>query len=196
LNQDKSLSNELLLSEKEKAEHLMLVDLERNDLGRLCKYGSVKVNEFMILERYSHVWHIVSNIKGILKNNINLKAILNACFPGGTITGCPKIRSMEIINEIENISRGLYTGSLGYIGFSGEMDLNIIIRTVLINNGKTYFQVGAGIVADSEPELEFYETFNKAEAMQTAIQNMRNSSKNTEYNYNIFNLIKCNFKKY
>ncbi|MDP7349972.1 MAG: anthranilate synthase component I family protein [Nitrospinota bacterium] len=192
LNQDKSLSNELLLSEKEKAEHLMLVDLERNDLGRLCKYGSVKVNEFMILERYSHVWHIVSNIKGILKNNINLKAILNACFPGGTITGCPKIRSMEIINEIENISRGLYTGSLGYIGFSGEMDLNIIIRTVLINNGKTYFQVGAGIVADSEPELEFYETFNKAKAMQTAIQNMRNSSKKTEYNYTKFNLIKCN----
>ena len=176
LNQDKLLSNELLLSEKEKAEHLMLVDLERNDLGRLCKYGSVKVNEFMILEKYSHVWHIVSNIKGILKNNINLKTILNACFPGGTITGCPKIRSIEIINEIENISRGLYTGSLGYIGFSGEMDLNIIIRTLLINKGKTYFQVGAGIVADSEPELEFYETFNKAKAMLTAIQSMKNSS--------------------
>lgn len=172
LNQDKLLSTELLLNEKEKAEHLMLVDLERNDLGRLCEYGSVKVDEFMILEKYSHVWHIVSNIKGILKNDVNLEAILNACFPGGTITGCPKIRSMEIISEIESIGRGPYTGSLGYIGFSGEMDLNIIIRTVWVNNGKAYFQVGAGIVADSEPELEFYETYDKAEAMLTAIHNM------------------------
>ena len=178
LNEDKLLSNELLLSEKEKAEHLMLVDLERNDLGKLCKYGSVKVNEFMTLERYSHVWHIVSNITGNLKNNVTLEAILKACFPGGTITGCPKIRSMEIINEIENISRGLYTGSLGYIGFSGEMDLNIIIRTILIKNERAYFHVGAGIVADSEPEQEFYETYNKAEAMLIAIRNMRNFSNN------------------
>ena len=170
--QDKLLSNELLLNEKEKAEHLMLVDLERNDLGRLCKYGSVKVNEFMILEKYSHVWHIVSNVTGKLRNNISLGTLLKACFPGGTVTGCPKIRSMEIINEIENISRGPYTGSLGYIGFSGEMDLNIIIRTLLIKNGKAFFHVGAGIVADSEPEREFYEIYNKAEAMLTALHNM------------------------
>lgn len=172
VERDKMLANELLLNEKEKAEHLMLVDLERNDLGRLCKYGSVKVNEFMSLERYSHVWHIVSNITGKLKNNVKLEELLKACFPGGTITGCPKIRSMEIINEIENISRGPYTGSLGYIGFSGEMDLNIIIRTILIKNGYAYIQVGAGIVADSDPEQEFYETYNKAEAMLIAIQNM------------------------
>lgn len=173
VNQDKLLSAELLLSAKEKAEHLMLVDLERNDLGRICNYGSVKVTEFMTLEKYSHVWHIVSNIRGNLKNNVTLDSILKACFPGGTITGCPKIRSMEIINEIESTGRGLYTGSLGYIGFSGEMDLNIIIRTILIKNKRAYLQVGAGIVADSEPEKEFYETYNKAEALLAAIQDTK-----------------------
>ncbi len=174
VSQDKMLSKELLLNKKEKAEHLMLVDLERNDLGRLCKYGTVNVDEFMTLEKYSHVWHIVSNITGKLKSDIKLEEILKACFPGGTITGCPKIRSMEIINELENTSRGPYTGSLGYIGFSGEMDLNIIIGTILIKNGKAYFQVGAGIVADSDPEKEFFETHNKAEAMLIALQNIKN----------------------
>lgn len=173
VSQDKMLSKELLLNKKENAEHLMLVDLERNDLGRLCKYGTVEVTEFMILEKYSHVWHIVSNIKGKLRDGIKLEELLKACFPGGTITGCPKIRSMEIINELENISRGPYTGSLGYIGFSGEMDLNIIIRTILIKNAQAYFQVGAGIVADSDPEKEFFETYNKAEAMLSALQLIR-----------------------
>ena len=176
-DQDKKLSNELLLNEKEKAEHLMLVDLERNDLGRLCEYGSVKVNEFMVLEKYSHVWHIVSNVTGKLRNDVKFDSILKACFPGGTITGCPKIRSMEIINEIENNSRGPYTGSLGYIGFSGEMDLNIIIRTILIKSNRAFFQVGAGIVADSKPEQEFFETYDKARAMFTAMQKMSSFSK-------------------
>lgn len=172
-SQDQTLSSELLLNEKENAEHLMLVDLERNDLGRLCQYGSVHVNEFMKLEKYSHVWHIVSNIIGNLRNNIKLEELLKACFPGGTITGCPKIRSMEIINKLENINRGPYTGSLGYIGFSGEIDLNIIIRTLLVKNNRAYFHVGAGIVADSNPEREFFETYNKAEAILIALQNLK-----------------------
>ncbi len=181
INQDKFFSHELLLNKKEKAEHLMLVDLERNDLGRICEYGTVEVDELMILEKYSHVWHIVSNISGRLKNNIKLKELLTACFPGGTITGCPKIRSAEIIHELEHISRGPYTGSLGYIGFSGEVDLNIIIRTILIKNNTAFLQVGAGIVADSDPEQEFYETYKKAEAMLIALQYVKNPPVKTTF---------------
>jgi len=163
--EDRKLSAELLLNEKEKAEHLMLVDLERNDLGRVCEYGSVHVTDFMFIEQYSHVSHIVSNIEGKARRGIQPVDVLKALFPGGTITGCPKIRCMEIIDELEPSSRGPYSGSMGYIGFSSYMDLNIIIRTLLVKNGKAYFHVGAGIVADSIPEKEYQETLDKAAAL-------------------------------
>jgi len=173
---DKSLSAELLLNEKERAEHLMLVDLERNDLGRICKTGSVHVSELMFLEQYSHVSHIVSNIKGELKSKVSVKDILRAVFPGGTITGCPKVRCMEIISELETLSRGPYCGSFGYIGFSCYMDLNIIIRSILLKNGKACFNVGAGIVADSCPENEYLETLDKAQAMIQVLSEQTNGS--------------------
>ena len=165
VQEDQKLSAELLLNEKEKAEHLMLIDLERNDMGRVCEYGTVHVTDFMFIEQYSHVSHIVSNIQGKLRPGIQPVDILKALFPGGTITGCPKIRCMEIIDELEPSSRGPYSGSMGYIGFSGFMDLNIIIRTLLVKNGKAYFHVGAGIVADSDPEKEYRETMDKAAAL-------------------------------
>ncbi|QPJ65897.1 MAG: anthranilate synthase component I family protein [Candidatus Nitrohelix vancouverensis] len=170
--EDHSLSAELLLNEKEKAEHLMLVDLERNDLGRLCLPGQVSVTDLMFLEQYSHVTHIVSNIRGKLKPGTSLKEILTAVFPGGTITGCPKIRCMEIINELEPCARGPYSGSFGYIGFSRHMDLNIIIRSVLIQDKRASFHVGAGIVADSDPETEYAETLSKAGAMMEALSTL------------------------
>ena len=165
MEEDNHLKTELLLNEKEQAEHLMLVDLERNDLGRICEYGSVEVTDQMFVEQYSHVSHIVSNIRGILKPDVTLKEILKAVFPGGTITGCPKIRCMEIIDELEPVARGLYSGSFGYIGFADYIDLNIIIRTILIKDDRAYFHVGAGIVADSIPEKEYQETLDKAAAM-------------------------------
>ncbi len=168
-SEDKALSKELLLNDKERAEHLMLVDLERNDLGRLCKTGSVVVTDFMFLEKYSHVSHIVSNISGSLLPNQNIFDILKATFPGGTITGCPKIRCMEIINELEPVERGPYSGSFGYIGYAPYMDLNIIIRSIIISNGNASFHVGAGIVADSIPEKEYQETLDKAAAMVEAL---------------------------
>ncbi|MBI3584157.1 MAG: anthranilate synthase component I family protein [Nitrospinae bacterium] len=169
---DIALSKELLLNEKERAEHIMLVDLERNDLGRVCKYGTVKVDELMVLESYSHVWHIVSKVIGELREDIKFIDILRACFPGGTITGCPKVRCMEIIEELEPVRRGIYTGSMGYIGYDGRVDLNIIIRSALIKRGKgkVYFQTGAGIVADSDPEREYEETLFKAEAIMEALR--------------------------
>ena len=163
--EDEKLASELILSQKERAEHIMLVDLERNDLGRVCKYGTVKVDELMVIERYSHVMHIVSNISGKLKPNVDFIDCILATFPGGTITGVPKVRCMKIIDELEPTKRGPYTGSIGYIGFDGTMDLNIIIRTFVIKDGIAYIQVGGGIVADSEPELEYYETLHKAEAL-------------------------------
>jgi len=174
---DKSLSAELLLNEKERAEHLMLVDLERNDLGRICKTGSVHVSDLMFLEQYSHVSHIVSNIKGELKQKVSVKDILRAVFPGGTITGCPKVRCMEIIGELEILSRGPYCGSLGYIGFSRYMDLNIIIRSIILKNGRACFNVGAGIVADSCPEKEYLETLDKAKAMTLVLSEQNNGGR-------------------
>ena len=162
---DAALTKELLLNDKERAEHLMLVDLERNDMGRVCQPGSVNVTELMCLEKYSHVSHIVSNIEGKLNPNITLYELLKALFPGGTITGCPKIRCMEIINELEPSSRGTYSGSFGYIGFSRQLDFNILIRTIFIKNGEASFHVGAGIVADSNPDNEYEETLSKAAAM-------------------------------
>ena len=167
--EDRALSLELLLNPKEKAEHLMLVDLERNDLGRICKTGSVCVTDFMLLEKYSHVSHIVSNIVGDLKPETCVYDILKSVFPGGTITGCPKIRCMEIIAELETVNRGPYSGSLGYIGFGRYMDLNIIIRSIIICNEIASFHVGAGIVADSNPQKEYKETLDKAAAMIQAL---------------------------
>ncbi|UCH45353.1 MAG: anthranilate synthase component I family protein [Nitrospiraceae bacterium] len=162
---DKKLRADLLLNEKERAEHLMLIDLERNDLGRISDYSSVEVDEFMTTEDYSHVIHIVSNVKGKLAKGKDSFDAIRAVFPGGTITGVPKVRCMEIIDELEPVVRGPYTGSVGYISFSGAMDLNIIIRTFVIKNKTAYVQAGAGIVADSEPEKEHYESLKKAEAL-------------------------------
>ena len=147
----------------------MLVDLERNDLGRVCDYRSVKVREFMTLEKYSHVVHIVSKITGRLQKGKDALDVIKALFPGGTITGCPKIRCMQIIDELEPVRRGLYTGSLGYIDLHGDMDLNIMIRTMLLRKGKGHLQVGAGIVYDSDPEKEYEETLHKAEALTQAL---------------------------
>lgn len=165
IEEDEEMRDELLLNEKERAEHIMLIDLERNDLGKVSDYGTVEVDELMITEDYSHVIHIVSNIKGLLAPGKTPIEALRAVFPGGTITGVPKVRCMEIIDELEPVQRGPYTGSMGYIGFSGNMDLNIIIRTFVIKNGKAYVQAGAGIVSDSDPEREYYETLKKAEAL-------------------------------
>lgn len=165
---DQRLAEELRANEKECAEHVMLVDLERNDLGRVCDFGSVQVDELMTLERYSHVNHLVSHVAGALRENANAFDLLRAMFPGGTITGVPKIRCMEIIEELEPVRRGAYTGSMGYISWSGDLDFNILIRTLIMRNGKGYLQVGAGIVADSEPAREYDETIHKAQAFLSA----------------------------
>ncbi len=167
--EDEKMRSELLLNEKERAEHIMLIDLERNDLGKVADYGTVRVNELMTTEDYSHVIHIVSNIKGILAENRSCLDVIRAVFPGGTITGVPKVRCMEIIDELEPVRRGPYTGSMGYIGFSRAMDMNIVIRTFVIKNGYAYVQAGAGIVADSDPEREYFETLKKAEALIRAL---------------------------
>jgi anthranilate/para-aminobenzoate synthase component I len=168
--EDKHMREELLLNDKERAEHIMLIDLERNDIGKVSDYGSVKVDEFMITEDYSHVIHIVSNVCGVLALGKTPLDVVKATFPGGTITGVPKVRCMEIIDELEPVRRGAYTGSMGYIGFSGNMDLNIIIRTFVIKDGYAYVQAGAGIVADSDPEREYHETLKKAEALIKTLQ--------------------------
>ena len=169
LLETKKFSAELLLSEKERAEHLMLLDLERNDLGRVCEYASVRVNEMMVLEKYSHVIHIVSNFVGKLSKEKDRFDLLQAVFPGGTITGCPKIRCMEIIDELEPFRRGLYTGSIGYLDFNGDMDWNIVIRTLMVKGKKGILRVGAGIVHDSIPAKEYEETLHKAEALLEAL---------------------------
>lgn len=166
--QDVALANELIENEKEQAEHVMLVDLERNDLGRVCQYGTVEVNEFMVIERYSHVMHIVSNVRGQMAQDKTNADVIRAMFPGGTITGAPKIRTMEIIEELEPVRRGLYTGSIGWLGYNGDLDLNIVIRTAYIQDGMAYIQAGAGIVIDSIPENEYIESMNKAKAMWQA----------------------------
>jgi aminodeoxychorismate synthase component I len=170
IEEDEQMRAELLLNEKERAEHIMLIDLERNDIGRVSRYGSVAVDELMITEDYSHVIHIVSNVRGILDKGKTCFDVIKAVFPGGTITGVPKVRCMEIIDELELVRRGPYTGSLGYIGFSGNVDLNIIIRTFVIKDGFAYVQAGAGIVADSDPEREYYETLKKAEALTKTLE--------------------------
>ena len=167
--EDSMLARELVLNEKERAEHIMLVDLERNDMGRVAEYGSVSVDELMVVEDYSHVKHIVSNVRGVLRSGLDGVDVLKSFFPGGTITGAPKIRSMEVIDELEPVGRGPYTGSMGYFSFSGNMDFNIIIRSLIIKNKKAYLNVGAGIVADSNPDQEYDETLYKAEGVLSAV---------------------------
>lgn len=168
--EDAALIKDLLSDPKERAEHTMLVDLGRNDLGRVCKKGTVRVSEFMTIEKYSHVMHIVSNVTGSLRPDKNIFNVLEAAFPAGTVSGAPKIRAMEIIDELENIARGPYAGCIGYVSFSGNLDSCITIRTIVISGSKAYVQAGAGIVADSDPKKEYTETLNKAKAQLMAIE--------------------------
>ncbi len=167
---DNSLSTELFSHPKERAEHVMLIDLERNDLGRICEAGSVEVNEMMVLESYAHVHHIVSNVRGQLRQDVTPGQAIAAVFPGGTITGCPKVRCMEIIDELEEGPRGAYTGSFGYLDRDGSMDLNILIRTMVRRGDALTFRAGSGIVADSDPQAELEETRAKAEGLLRALQ--------------------------
>lgn len=167
--EDQALEKELLQDQKERAEHIMLVDLGRNDIGRVCRYGSVVVDELMTIERYSHVMHIVSNVRGRLAVDKDQFDLLRATFPAGTVSGAPKIRAMEIIEELEPTRRGPYAGAIGYFSYSGDMDTCITIRTIVIHSGTAYVQAGAGIVADSDPSREYQETQNKAMAMINAI---------------------------
>ena len=169
LEEDLELEKELLEDEKEKAEHLMLVDLARNDIGRVCEYGSVRMSEFMTVERYSHVMHIVSNVVGKLRDDKDEFDLIPATFPAGTVSGAPKVRAMEIIEELEPTRRGPYAGLVGYFSFDGNLDSCITIRTMLVKDERVFIQVGAGIVADSEPEKEYQETLNKAKALHSAI---------------------------
>ncbi|MCM2357168.1 MAG: anthranilate synthase component I [Geobacteraceae bacterium] len=168
--EDERLAQELLADPKERAEHVMLVDLGRNDLGRVCKTGSVKVSELMVVERYSHVMHIVSNVQGKLEAGKDAFDVVRATFPAGTLSGAPKVRAMEIIDELEPVRREIYGGAVGYFSFSGNMDLAIAIRTLVIKDGKVHLQAGAGIVADSDPAAEYQETVNKAMAVVKAIE--------------------------
>ncbi len=168
--QDKALEEELLADPKERAEHIMLVDLGRNDVGRVAEIGSVKVTELFAVERYSHVMHIVSHVEGRLAPGKDALDVLAASFPAGTVSGAPKVRAMQIIEELEPTRRGPYAGAVGYLGFSGNMDLCITIRSLTIHEGQVYLQVGAGIVADSDPASEYQETVNKAMAMMRALE--------------------------
>ncbi len=168
--QDEQLAEELLADPKERAEHVMLVDLGRNDLGRVCRTGTVKVSELMVIERYSHVMHIVSNVEGELAEGKDAFDVVGATFPAGTLSGAPKVRAMEIIDELEPVRREVYGGAVGYFSFSGNMDLAIAIRTLVIRDGTVHLQAGAGIVADSDPAAEYQETVNKAMAVVKAIE--------------------------
>jgi len=168
--EDLALERELLADPKERAEHLMLVDLGRNDIGRVCRYGTVETRDLLVIERYSHVMHIVSGVHGKLQPGKDQFDVLRACFPAGTVSGAPKIRAMEIIEELEPERRGPYAGSVGYFGFSGNMDICITIRTFIMRGNDLWVQAGAGIVADSDPETEFEETINKAKGLRRAVE--------------------------
>ena len=168
--EDKALEVELKADPKERAEHVMLIDLARNDIGRIAKTGSVKVTEAFVVERYSHVMHIVSNVEGLLKDGMTSLDVLRATFPAGTLTGAPKVRAMEIIDELEPVKRGIYGGACGYLSFAGDMDVAIAIRTGIVKDGKLYVQAAAGVVADSVPELEWKETEAKARALLRAAE--------------------------
>ena len=167
---DEQLAEELLADPKEIAEHVMLIDLGRNDIGRVTEIGSVRVTDQMVIERYSHVMHIVSSVEGRLREDMSNLDVLKATFPAGTLSGAPKVRAMEIIDEFEPTRRGIYAGAVGYLGFNGDMDLAIAIRTAVIKDQTLYVQAGAGIVADSVPESEWAETRNKARAVLRAAE--------------------------
>jgi anthranilate synthase component 1 len=167
--QDEANAADLLADPKERAEHIMLVDLARNDVGRVAEFGSVRVTEFMQVERYSHVMHIVSNVVGHLRSGCSVFDAVRATFPAGTVSGAPKIRAMQIISELEKTRRGCYAGAIGYFGFDGNFDSCIALRCAVLKNQRAYFQAGAGIVADSDPQREHEETLNKARAMMKAL---------------------------
>jgi anthranilate synthase component 1 len=169
-DEDVQLAAELLADPKECAEHVMLVDLGRNDVGRVAKFGSVEISDVMVIERYSHVMHITSNVTGTLRDDTDAFDALAACLPAGTVSGAPKVRAMQIIDEIEPHRRGPYAGAVGYIDFAGNMDTCIALRTVVVQDGKAYVQAGAGIVADSVPGTEYEETLNKARGLLKAIE--------------------------
>jgi len=169
-DEDALLAEELKADEKEKAEHIMLVDLGRNDLGRVCEFGSVEVLDLMLIEKYSHVMHLVSSLRGDLRKDLDRFDALMACFPAGTVTGAPKVRAMEIIDALEPTRRGVYAGAILYLDFSGNLDSCIAIRTLLVKDGKAFIQAGGGIVADSVPEKEFQETINKSRALVKAVE--------------------------
>jgi para-aminobenzoate synthetase component 1 len=168
--EDRTLAQELIESVKDRAENIMIVDLERNDIGRVCRYGTVKVTELAILETYPTVFHLTSTVVGRLCQEKNRVDLLKATFPGGSITGAPKVRAMEIIDELEPTRRSVYTGSLGYLSFGGDMDLDIVIRTMIVKEGRAYFQVGGAVVYDSEPEAEYVETLDKGRALIQALK--------------------------
>jgi anthranilate synthase component 1 len=168
--EDRRLADELLNDPKERAEHVMLVDLGRNDLGRIARVGTVQVNQFMTVERYSHVMHLVSNVQAQIAEGKDCFDVLKATFPAGTLSGAPKVRAMEIIDELEPSRRGPYGGAMGYFSFSGNMDFGITIRTLLLERGRLSLQVGAGIVADSDPEREYEETLSKAAGLMKAVR--------------------------
>lgn len=168
--EDLALEKELLADPKERAEHLMLVDLGRNDVGRVCRYGTVETHDLLVIERYSHVMHIVSGVRGHLAPDKDQFDVVRACFPAGTVSGAPKVRAMEIIEELEPERRGPYAGAVGYFGFSGNMDFCITIRTFILQDDDLYVQAGAGIVADSDPEKEYQETLNKARGLRRAVE--------------------------
>jgi anthranilate synthase component I len=168
--EDQLNEKKMLESEKERAEHIMLVDLGRNDLGRVCEYGTVKVEQLLAVERFSHVMHLVSSLRGLLREDVDCFDALMACFPAGTVSGAPKVRAMEIIEELERTQRGIYAGGVLYLDFAGNLDSCIALRTMVIKNGVAYVQAGGGIVADSTPEGEFQETINKSRALLTALE--------------------------
>lgn len=168
--EDKRLSEELLADPKERAEHVMLVDLGRNDVGRVAKFGSVKLNDLMVVEFYSHVMHISSNVQGTLREDLSAMDAFRACLPAGTVSGAPKVRAMEIIDELEPTKRGPYAGAVGYFDYRGNMDTCITLRTMVIKDKRVYIQAGAGLVADSDPTSEYQETVNKAKALLAAVE--------------------------
>jgi len=169
-DEDAALATELLADGKERAEHIMLVDLGRNDIGRVAQTGSVRVTEQMVIERYSHVMHIVSNVEAKLKPGLNAIDVLRATFPAGTVSGAPKVRAMEIIDELEPVKRGVYSGAVGYLGFNGDMDVAIALRTAVVKDGMLHVQAGGGVVADSVPQAEWQETQSKARALLRAAE--------------------------
>jgi anthranilate synthase component 1 len=168
--EDQQLAEQLLADPKERAEHVMLVDLGRNDVGRVAKYGTIELSDVMTIERYSHVMHISSNVSGMLRDDVDAFDALRACLPAGTLSGAPKVRAMQIIDQLEPHRRGPYGGAVGYIDFNGNMDTCIALRTIVVQDQTAYIQAGAGIVADSQPESEYQETLNKARGLLKAIE--------------------------